>query len=206
MQTIIDPDLLDRLRVGPLASCLDSYLKRIELEGFSPSSVPMQMYAIGRFSNWLLRMQLDLHQVDEDTIDRFLHRDPNIVHCAESASLRRLLALLRDSGVTASKPPECKNCRQRFIDEYRSYLRQERGLAELPDLLQGLVTCLKCSCIQLILFGSSGRTRTYNPSVNSRMAHHRLALQIKHLHALNWDFPRELGGLWGGSRECQPGG
>jgi site-specific recombinase XerD len=130
MQTFIDPDLLDRLRVGPLASCLDSYLKRIELEGFLPSSVPMQMYAIARFSNWLLRMHLELHQVDEDTVDRFLHRDPNIVHCAESASLRRVLALLRDSGLTAPKPPESKNCRQRFIDEYRSYLRHERGLAE----------------------------------------------------------------------------
>jgi hypothetical protein len=49
----IDPDLLDRLRVGPLASHLDAYLKRIEQEGFLPSSVPMQMYAVARFSNWL---------------------------------------------------------------------------------------------------------------------------------------------------------
>jgi site-specific recombinase XerD len=130
MQTFIDPCLLDRLRVGPLASFLDTYLKRIELEGFLPSSVPMQMYAIARFSNWLQTMQLDLHQVDEGTVDRFLHRDPNIVHCAESASLRRVLALLRESGLTASQPPESKNCRQQAIDEYRSYLRQERGLAE----------------------------------------------------------------------------
>lgn len=130
MQTFIDPDLLDRVRVGPLACYLDTYLKRIELEGFLPSSVPMQMYAIARFSKWLQTMQLDLHQVNEATIDRFLNRDPNIVHCAESASLRRVLTLLRESGLTASKPPESKNCRQRFIDEYRSYLRQERGLAE----------------------------------------------------------------------------
>ena len=50
MQTFIDPGLLDRLRVGPLACHLDAYLKRIEQEGFLPSSVPMQMYAIARFS------------------------------------------------------------------------------------------------------------------------------------------------------------
>jgi hypothetical protein len=97
MQTFIDPSLLDRLRVGPLAGCLDTYLKRIEFEGFLPSSVPMQMYAIARFSNWLQTMQLDLHQVDEATVERFLHRDPNI-HCAEAASLRRILALLRERG------------------------------------------------------------------------------------------------------------
>jgi hypothetical protein len=53
MQQFIDPNLLDRLRVGPLAAYLDTHLKRIEHAGFLPSSVPMQMYAIARFSNWL---------------------------------------------------------------------------------------------------------------------------------------------------------
>jgi site-specific recombinase XerD len=129
MRTFIDPSLLDRLRVGPLASYLDTYLRRIEFEGFLPSSVPMQMYAIARFSNWLQTMQLDLHQLDEATVERFLHRDPNVVHSAETASLRRVLALLRESGLVAARPPETKNSRQQFIEEYQSYLRQERGLA-----------------------------------------------------------------------------
>ena len=51
MKTFIDPNLLQRLRVGPLAPYLDAYLKRIEQEGFLPSSAPMHMYAIARFSN-----------------------------------------------------------------------------------------------------------------------------------------------------------
>ena len=38
MKTFIDPNLLQRLRVGPLAPYLDAYLKHIEQEGFSPSS------------------------------------------------------------------------------------------------------------------------------------------------------------------------
>jgi site-specific recombinase XerD len=130
MQTFIDPDLLDRLRVGPLASYLDAYLKRIEQEGFLPSSVPMQMYAIARFSNWLQTCQLDVHQVDEAAVERFLQRDPSMVHSGESAPLRRFLAMLREIGLTAAKPPEPRNCQQRFIDEYRHYLLQERGLAE----------------------------------------------------------------------------
>jgi site-specific recombinase XerD len=130
MQTFIDPRLLDRLRVGPLASYLDAYLKRIEQEGFLPSSVPRQMYAIARFSNWLHTWQLDLHQVDEDQVERFLRRDSSVVHTGESAPLRRLLAMLRQIGVTAAKPSEPRNCQQRFIDEYRRYLIQERGLTE----------------------------------------------------------------------------
>ena len=47
---------------------------------------------------------------------------------------------------------------------------------------------IKC----FVLFGSSGRIRTYNPSVNSRMAYSRLTLQTVDLHArkanyhVNW--------------------
>ena len=43
--------------------------------------------------------------------------------------------------------------------------------------------------------GSSGRTRTYNPSVNSRTASSHLTLQTQDLDAHNSDFP----GNWGDS-------
>jgi hypothetical protein len=43
--------------------------------------------------------------------------------------LQRCLAMLREIGVTAAKPPEPRSCRQRFVDEYRRYLLRERGLA-----------------------------------------------------------------------------
>ena len=130
MQPFIDPNLLARLRVGPLASHLDAYLKRIEHQGLAPSSVPMQMYAIARFSRWLQSRQLDFHQVDEAAVDRFLRRDPNMAHGGEAAPLRRFLAMLREMGLTAAKVPEPRNGQQRFIDEYRCYLLQERGLAK----------------------------------------------------------------------------
>src|SRR5260370_39045417 len=117
MQTFVDSGLLDRLRVGPLAPHLDTYLKRIEQQGFLPSSVPMQMYAIARFSNWLHTGQVDLRQVDEATVERFLHRDLDVVHSAESAPLRRFLAMLRAIGVTAAKPPVPRNSRERFVHE-----------------------------------------------------------------------------------------
>ena len=130
MQKFVDPNLLQRLRVGPLAPHLDTYLKHIEQEGFLPSSVPMQMYAIARFSNWLHDRRLDLHHMDEASVERFLQRDPGIVHSGEAAPLRRLLAILREIEVTRAKPPEPRNDQQRFIDEYRRYLLRERGLSE----------------------------------------------------------------------------
>ena len=90
----------------------------------------MQMYAIARFSRWLQTQQFDLNQVDEVAVERFLQRDPNRAHGGEAAPLRRFLAMLREIGLTAAKPPEPRNGQQRFIDEYRRYLLRERGLAE----------------------------------------------------------------------------
>jgi site-specific recombinase XerD len=90
----------------------------------------MQMYAIARFSNWLQDRQLDLQRLDENTVKRFLRRDPDISHSAESATLSRLLGILRQIGVTMAKLPESRNQQQRFADEYRRYLLYERGLAE----------------------------------------------------------------------------
>jgi site-specific recombinase XerD len=130
MKTFIDPNLLQRLRVGPLAPYLDAYLKHIEQERFLPSSAPMQMYAIARFSKWLRDRQFDLYQVDEAAVNRFLKRDPGVVHGCECATLRRLLAMLRQLGVTAAKASEPRTRHQRFLDDYRRYLLQERGLAE----------------------------------------------------------------------------
>jgi site-specific recombinase XerD len=130
MQSFIDPNLLERLRVGPLAPYLDLYLKRIEQEGFLPSSVPMQMYAIARFSEWLDSKRIDLLQVDEPIVERFLKRDLNVVHSAESAPLRRFLAMLRDIGVAAAKPPEPSDAQPSCANAYRHYLVQERGLAD----------------------------------------------------------------------------
>ena len=104
MQQFIDPNLLDRLRVGPLAAYLDTYLKRIEQAGLLPSSVSMQMYAIARFSNWLHFQQVNLRLMDEATIQRFLKRDLDIAHGGESAPLHRLLTMLREIGVAAPSP------------------------------------------------------------------------------------------------------
>jgi hypothetical protein len=66
-------------------------------------------------SNWLQTRQPDLRLLDEATIKRFLQRDQNIVHSAESAPLRRFLAMLREIGVAPAKPPEPKSDQRRFF-------------------------------------------------------------------------------------------
>ena len=135
MQTIIDSTLLERLRVGPLSPYLNVYLTRLEREGFSPSSVPCQVYAIARFSRWLEQNHVRLEDLDEARVQGFLGRDPGVVHHVERSTIRRLVALLREVGVLRAKQPATLTAVQRHVAEYRRYLIQQRGLAEscLPN-------------------------------------------------------------------------
>lgn len=135
MQSIIDSKLLERLRVGPLAPYLDVYLRRIEQDGFLPSSVPCQAYAIARFSKWLQQDGIRLEDLDVIRVRRFLNRDPGVVHFPEPATIRRLVLILREMGVLRGEPTPPVTSVEQCVAQYRRYLVDQRGLAEscLPN-------------------------------------------------------------------------
>ncbi|HEY6488815.1 MAG: site-specific integrase [Terracidiphilus sp.] len=137
MQSIIDLKLLERLRVGPLAQYFDPYLARIEEEGFLPSSVPCQAYAITRFSKWLEQKRIPLRDVDGTIVRTFLNRDAGIVHYPERATIHRLVAILPDIGVLKAEPTSPLTAAEECVSEYRQYLELQRGLsvACLPNYL-----------------------------------------------------------------------
>src|ERR1035441_6363815 len=159
MKIIIDLKLLERLRVGPLSPYLDLYLTRVEQEGFLPSSVPCQIYAIARFSRWLERINAPLEGLDESVVRDFLDRDPGVVHYPERSTIRRLVLILRENGVLRAKRPAKLTAVQRHVVEYRRYLIQQRGLADsclpnytsfvekfLSDRFAGSEPCLTSLC------------------------------------------------------------
>lgn len=87
MKHFIDPKLLKRVSVGPVAPHIDAYLARIDEDGFAPSSVPCQAYAIARFSRWLNQQKIRLEDVDESIVQRFLHRDGDVIHRPEPETI-----------------------------------------------------------------------------------------------------------------------
>src|SRR5215472_7734820 len=137
MKHYIDPELQKRLSVGPLASYLSAYLARIEKDGFAPSSVPCQAYAIARFSRWLNQKRIHLKDIDESIVQHFLQRDGDIIHRPEPETIHRLLLMLRENGVAAAKPPVALNAIQQCIEEYKNYLVKQRGISanSLPNYL-----------------------------------------------------------------------
>jgi len=137
MKHFIDPKLLERLSVGPLAPYMRAYLARIESDGFAPSSVPCQAYAIARFSRWLNQQTIQPKDLDEAIVRRFLQRDHGVIHRPEPETIRRLLLILRDNGIAAAKRPVPLNAIQRCVEEYKNYLVKQRGISDssLPNYL-----------------------------------------------------------------------
>jgi site-specific recombinase XerD len=137
MKHFIDPKLLERLSVGPLAPYMGAYLAHIEKDGFAASSVPGQAYAIARFSRWLNQQTIRLQDIDETIVRRFLQRDDDVIHRPEPETIQRLLLILRENGIAAAKPPLPLSAIQRCVEEYKNYLVRQRGISEssLPNYL-----------------------------------------------------------------------
>jgi site-specific recombinase XerD len=130
-ESFLDPDFIERFRVGPLAPHLDAYVRLLERQGYSKVSAREQLRAIGRFSEWLRIGRRELHDVEEKTIGRFLQRDPQDIRRGDAAALHRLLRMLREIGASKPKAPTApRSARRRVTDEYRRYLLQERGLSQ----------------------------------------------------------------------------
>ena len=54
-EPFLDPDLIERLRIGPLAQHLDAYLRLLEQQGYSSVSARGQLRVIALFSGSLIK-------------------------------------------------------------------------------------------------------------------------------------------------------
>ncbi len=121
-----------RISGGPLRAHIAPYRAKLEELGYSSSMILWRLRLIAKFDLWLLRRQQRLWRLDEQTVDLFLdrlHRKfPSLSRGAPSA-LRLLLQFLRDAGVVAPTPTSIASSpAERLADEYRLFLREERGL------------------------------------------------------------------------------
>jgi integrase/recombinase XerD len=121
-----------RIRGGPLSLHLASYRAKLEGLGYTPARVLYYLRFFGKLDLWLLRRKQRLWWLNEKKVDGFLERlrakHPSVCRGAPSA-LRLLLTVLRDIGVVAPKrEPVATSPAERLANQYRVYLREERGL------------------------------------------------------------------------------
>ena len=95
------PIKLRRMREGPLGPHVDLFADRLLEEGHSRQSAWRNLAVVCDFSHWLARRDLDLHDIDERTVDayqrfRARYRCPLGGH---RPALLRLLSVLREAHV-----------------------------------------------------------------------------------------------------------
>jgi site-specific recombinase XerD len=100
--------------------------------GYSRSSTYVHLHIVGDLSRWLKRQRLDLDDVDERSVVRYLQSRRRFVNGYRGAACvpYKFLGMLRDRGIVHQKsaPVALDGC-EITIANFRKYLSQERGLS-----------------------------------------------------------------------------
>jgi site-specific recombinase XerD len=123
-----DPEIVHRLRFGPLGPHIDAFARMLFEQGYSCPAAKQKIHLIAELSLWLNGRHLALSSLNEKTIDRF-KQDRRRLHRGESAALRQIIQFLRRTDViktprTKSKEPAL----ERITEAFARYLAAERGL------------------------------------------------------------------------------
>jgi hypothetical protein len=123
---------INRLRQGPLAGHIDLLAARLATDGYSRVHTRIQLRLVGHFNRWLEQKDLTAEHIDEKIIERYWRyfMRKKRVRSKDVCALMKLLDLLREQGVTPRRPIEAvPTVREKLLEKYRRYLREERNLA-----------------------------------------------------------------------------
>jgi site-specific recombinase XerD len=123
---------IERLRQGPLNEYLDAYAAGVAEQGYGHDSIKQQIVVIADLSRWLKQKDIQVHDLDDMMVDRFLQlrRRQHRIRRGDPKALARLLAMLRQTGVVKHPQTVEDSARSRVIGEFRHYLLKERGLSQ----------------------------------------------------------------------------
>jgi len=116
---------------GPLAEFAAGFAKELLRQRYTANSARSQMYLMGHLSRWLSDEYLDVQELNDVEVERYLTAR-RAVGCANhrgSRAMRPLLGYLRRLGVVSTQP-DCspKGPVEEMLERYRHYLMGERGL------------------------------------------------------------------------------
>lgn len=169
---------LDRYRIGPLAHYIDRFTARLVEQQYERQTARHKLRVVADLSHWLERRRLGAANLSEKVIAAFLNRRRyDTSRRGDSSAATQMLQLLRDSGVTPSRPPARLSPRHPIEKQFEHYLREERRLStasllnSLPFVRQFLADRFVNEPIELNQLRPSdvtgfvlGKVRTMSPS------------------------------------------
>ena len=125
------PRMLQRIHEGPLGTHIDLFAKRLLKEGHCTQSAWCNLRIVSDFSHWLAQKGLGLHELNEQTVERYLefrlrNRYP---YPSTRPAINRLLSVLREVNAISLKPPKVLSPLEQIEEGFRHFLIQQRGLA-----------------------------------------------------------------------------
>jgi site-specific recombinase XerD len=138
---------------GPLVPYLDSFARFLDEQGFNRCFLGLQIRVAANFSQWLQAEAVTAVEVTDEHAQRFLKSfaGQRSVQCGEVATLRRLVGLLGQLGVTRVLPEHIELTPiQQGVGAFATYLRQERALSD-KTLIQ------YCPFVERFLSGRFGQ-------------------------------------------------
>ncbi|SRR6266568_4630785 len=139
-----NPVILQRLYAGPLGVHIDPFAQQLFTQGYASWTAKYMMRLLADLSSWLQTQALTVMDLNDQCVadflqDRYRRCRP---HRNDRATLRRLLAQLREHGVIPSPmadvSPSAGDC---IAHDFQHYLCQQRGLA--PTTVQSYLDTVR---------------------------------------------------------------
>ena len=126
-----NPKMLQRLHEGPLGTHIDTFAARLLKEGHSMRSAWWNLRIVSDFSHWLEKTRLGLHELNEQTVERYLkfRRQNRAQYLGTRPAMDRLLSVLREAKAISPIAPKVLSPLEQIEEGFRHYLIQQRGLA-----------------------------------------------------------------------------
>ncbi len=126
-----NPFILPSGSSGPLFPYFNLYLTQLKERGYALGSFYEQIHILRRFDRWLRRTGRSVRELNESVTRRFLRRCLNRGYGKNAgvSTMRRLLTMLRQTGVTpkAKTPPPSPS--EQLMCAYGRFLLEERNLS-----------------------------------------------------------------------------
>ena len=127
-----DPRTLARMGGGPTGPLVEAFAEHLNAQGYTRGSARLSLRLVASFCRWIERRGVAVRTLTPEDIGRYLkyRRRHQLPRREDAGTLGRFLALLVDNGVVAeTKKTSAPTPAQRFEEEFRQYLQNERGLA-----------------------------------------------------------------------------
>ncbi|MBW2018193.1 MAG: tyrosine-type recombinase/integrase [Deltaproteobacteria bacterium] len=123
--------MLQRLHEGPLGTHIDLFAKRLLKEGHCTQSAWCNLRIVSDFSHWLAQKGFGLHELNEQTVERYLefHLRNRYPYLSTRPAMKRLLSVLREVNAISPNPSKMLSPLEQIEEDFRRFLIHQRGLA-----------------------------------------------------------------------------